>query len=259
MNDTVLRIHREKNFKTISCTAIDDRRLSWRAKGIHTYLVTRPDKWKFYSGIIVSLSSEGKDSVRSALKELKSAGYLRIIRANGKHGELTWKWDIAEIPTYTMSASAIDGSAIDGSAIDGKPAPINKKYRNSKDDNIENKSSGTAASSTPSVSDTPRSKKRIPLEQQEWIQIYLPIWKAKFGDTAHFTAKSANALGKLDREHGPELVAPQLKAYLAQTEAMFVNLWRFYEAFGSWARSTDSRVDPALLPSDKPVTVRTFN
>ena len=55
--------------------------LSWRAKGIYTWIRSTPSSHKFNKGelidILRGLGKEGVDSIRSALKELESAGLIQ--------------------------------------------------------------------------------------------------------------------------------------------------------------------------------------
>jgi hypothetical protein len=103
-NGSILRTHRNKNYKNISCTAIDDKELSFRAKGIHTYLITRPDNWKFNKTQIQEMSSEGRDAFHTAMEELKNRGYLRITPRKNTEGNFTgYYWDISEEPSLGNS------------------------------------------------------------------------------------------------------------------------------------------------------------
>ena len=52
--------------------------LSYRAKGILGYMLSRPDNWKFNKTDLVRRSIEGRDAVYKAIDELKEQGYLHI-------------------------------------------------------------------------------------------------------------------------------------------------------------------------------------
>ena len=60
----------EGNFTILNNTCIRDERLSLKAKGLHTYLMSLPSGWKLYKSELVHHSTDGIDSVNSALKEL---------------------------------------------------------------------------------------------------------------------------------------------------------------------------------------------
>jgi hypothetical protein len=99
MADSVLRVARNSNFKTISLIAVNDPRLSWKAKGLHTYLVSRPDGWKFHKFDLEARSSDGRSSLSTAMGELQAAGYLRVEPGRGEGGRLAgWVWTVYEEP-----------------------------------------------------------------------------------------------------------------------------------------------------------------
>lgn len=97
--DVVLRVSRNRNFKTISLLAVHDDRLSWKAKGLHTYLVSRPDGWKFNRTDLERRSLDGRDSVLTGLKELRGAGYLETEEDRAGDGTFTGLfWVVYEQP-----------------------------------------------------------------------------------------------------------------------------------------------------------------
>ncbi len=74
---SVIRIKHQKNFVTIqSNTVLSYKKLSWKAKGIWAYCMTRPDDWVFHVSQLISMSEDGQRSVYGGLKELEDNGYL---------------------------------------------------------------------------------------------------------------------------------------------------------------------------------------
>ena len=57
------------NFTILDNTCIRDRRLSLKAKGLHTYFMSLPRDWKLYKSELVNHFKDGIDSVNSAIKE----------------------------------------------------------------------------------------------------------------------------------------------------------------------------------------------
>ncbi len=64
-----------------------DKRLSWKAKGLYLYLVSRPDGWDYYVQDIINRSKDGKDAVKSGLKELEEYGYLKREKVQNEKGQ----------------------------------------------------------------------------------------------------------------------------------------------------------------------------
>lgn len=77
--------HLNKNYKTIDLRPLYDDRLSWQAKGLHTYLISRPKNWKTNKQDLINRSKNGRDAVTAMIKELKECGYLFIIQIPGNN------------------------------------------------------------------------------------------------------------------------------------------------------------------------------
>jgi hypothetical protein len=73
---SIFRVQKSKNYSVISNTFIFDDKLSWKAKGIMTYFLARPDDWEFYMIEVAKNATDGKDSLRKGIKELEEAGYI---------------------------------------------------------------------------------------------------------------------------------------------------------------------------------------
>ena len=82
---------RRDNFTIVSNTIVRDHRLSWKARGLLIYLLSQPDHWRASSAHLASISPEGIHAVRTGLKELEAAGYLRRARHQRPNG--TWQTD----------------------------------------------------------------------------------------------------------------------------------------------------------------------
>ena len=78
--------HRKDNFTILDNTCIRDSNLSWKAKGVHTYLMSLPDDWKIHISEIVNHSCDGKAALYSAIQMLEHYGYIKKIRNRKKNG-----------------------------------------------------------------------------------------------------------------------------------------------------------------------------
>lgn len=68
---------KKDSFTILDTTCIRDSRLSMKAKGLHTYLMSLPQNWKINLSELKTHFSDGKDSINSAIKELISFGYIK--------------------------------------------------------------------------------------------------------------------------------------------------------------------------------------
>lgn len=78
---------------------LDSPHLSWRAKGLLAYLLARPDDWQVREADLVAHATDGRDSVRAALRQLKFSGYIVRSQAKAKSGRFKGaQWDVHERP-----------------------------------------------------------------------------------------------------------------------------------------------------------------
>lgn len=92
-----LKVIRNQKYTTVNLTAVEDRCLSWKAKGLHLYLLSRPDAWELRYNDLVTRSKGSIYSIRSAIKELVSAGYLKIVRKRASTGRWEGReWIVSE-------------------------------------------------------------------------------------------------------------------------------------------------------------------
>ncbi|GGM16325.1 hypothetical protein [Deinococcus aerophilus] len=78
----IIRVVKTGGFTVLDNTAANDERLSFKAVGIHTYLMTKPDDWQVYGSHLAKTHKDGRDAVYAGLKELEECGYLirRVLR-----------------------------------------------------------------------------------------------------------------------------------------------------------------------------------
>jgi len=83
---SIIRITKQKNFSIISNIPLNDTTISFKAKGIWAYLMSKPDDWQVYVSQLVKAGIDGKSAIYSGIKELIKAGYMEktVIRKNGK-------------------------------------------------------------------------------------------------------------------------------------------------------------------------------
>ena len=60
----------DEYYRTINLVAMFMDDLSWKAKGLHYYIRTRPKGWKIWINDLINKSTDGETSVRAGIKEL---------------------------------------------------------------------------------------------------------------------------------------------------------------------------------------------
>jgi hypothetical protein len=67
-------------FTIVANQVIENPHLSWRARGLLVYLLSRPDDWECRTEHLARISKDGIHTVRSILRELEDARYLTRTR-----------------------------------------------------------------------------------------------------------------------------------------------------------------------------------
>lgn len=99
--ENIIRVNKKDNpFAQIDKVAIQDKRLSWKARGILCYLLSKPNDWKVILQDLINQSEkDGDSSVRAGIKELRNLGYMRLDRIKDKSGKVDhWEYTVYEKP-----------------------------------------------------------------------------------------------------------------------------------------------------------------
>jgi hypothetical protein len=99
MTQTIRRAARRHRFVIVDQTAVEDTRLSWAARGLLAYLLSRPDDWKVLVNDLKKRGNLGRDGVYALLRELRGAGYVRFERNRDAQGRMRGgTYIVSEIP-----------------------------------------------------------------------------------------------------------------------------------------------------------------
>ena len=135
----VIRVEHNENYTTMSNYHLRDRRLSLRAMGLMSKMLSLPDDWDYTVNGLSSICREGRDAVRKALQELEKAGYLvrEQTRAGGCFGSNDYTLfehplasPLTENPS-TVKPSTVNPSTENPSTdspLTGNPTQLNNEY-----------------------------------------------------------------------------------------------------------------------------------
>jgi hypothetical protein len=88
-----------KNFTVLDNALILDQRLSWKALGLLTYLLSLPPNFRLYLSFLGKLRPTKRDATRTGLRELEDAGYLSITVERDPSGRfLSTAWYVSDLP-----------------------------------------------------------------------------------------------------------------------------------------------------------------
>lgn len=84
----LLRNETQNNFTIIGNYILQNKDVSLKAIGMYAKIASLPDRWKFTEAGLVAICRDGKDAVKSALKELEDLNLLYRFRAREENGTL---------------------------------------------------------------------------------------------------------------------------------------------------------------------------
>ena len=112
MEMAVFRVHKNENYTVLSNYHFKERKMSLKAKGLLSLMLSLPEGWDYSAAGLVTLSKDGKDSVNAALKELEKFGYLRRTQSLKEGGKFDgYNYEIYEQPSDAAKAAAAEKAA----------------------------------------------------------------------------------------------------------------------------------------------------
>lgn len=112
----------------MSNTHLKDKRLSLKAIGLLSVVLGLPDDWHYTVNGLVGIVKDGKDSVESAIKELKKNGYLRVekIYPNENSNRIQYQYTFFENP-QGVGFQGVENQGVENQGVEN---PYTYKYTN---------------------------------------------------------------------------------------------------------------------------------
>jgi hypothetical protein len=115
----IVRVVKRSHFTMISNVPLNDSRLSWEARGLLAWLVSKPNTWIVNREAIARQGRTGRDKVSRMLAELTANGYLVRNRHRNNDGQFRWESIVYEEP---IDQCNVDGS-VDSSSKESAENP----------------------------------------------------------------------------------------------------------------------------------------
>jgi hypothetical protein len=90
---------RGSKFARIDNSVLQNPSLSFRARGLLAYVLSMPKTWLHSAERFSAKSPDGESSIRSALLELRKAGYAKLAPVRDKNGTVRNRWEFRESPS----------------------------------------------------------------------------------------------------------------------------------------------------------------
>ena len=221
----IVRESRRERFTVVSNAALEDSRLSFQAKGLLVYLLSKPDGWRVSREHLATVGTNGISSVRAILTELEECGYLSRVRKAGEHGHFTWESIIHENPLPSAENPPMVNPPME------KPPVVNRTLVNTERVKKDVVKTEVVFSSFASPSDSPTNKaddsniqvigkkSPKPLTPKAWQAVQEAMQSEPKPPTLN-AIRAAQRYSELTKSEGIDLaVAAQTEATAAQAEA----------------------------------------
>lgn len=100
-NGSRIRVLKDGNFTVMKNYHLRDKTLSLKAKGLLSVVLSLPSNWDYSIAGLVAILKENETAVNSALKELKSHGFLKVVKhmpSDTKSGRIEYEYLFTEEP-----------------------------------------------------------------------------------------------------------------------------------------------------------------
>ncbi|MFD6860059.1 replication protein [Rhodococcus sp. NPDC060090] len=117
------------NFTILSNALINDERLSFRARAVLIWLLSKPHDWSIRSDAIARQSPrEGREAIRTAMRELAEHGYLVREKIQDERGRWSTIQTVYEEPLISGNPTPDPKprKSASGDAADGEPGALTK-------------------------------------------------------------------------------------------------------------------------------------
>ena len=105
----VFRVVKTKNYTMMSNQHLKDKRLTLKAKGLMSVMLSLPENWDYTLRGLSAISREGVDAISEAVKELERSGYVIRNRKRDERGRLSGTEYLIYEDCHMNSQPAQDG------------------------------------------------------------------------------------------------------------------------------------------------------
>lgn len=213
----------EAGYLVLSKDCLEDPNLSWKAKGLHAYLISLPSNWFINIADLANRSTDGRIATARAVDELIEAGYITREQTRDENGRVGKSiYEAYEVPYQRMKEIpyteeefrfkfAVRTKTAHGFPAHGKPATT-KETKNTKDTSQE------------------ASENEVKI--RGWNKMVYGLWVSKMGGPPN--KGGLQPIKEVCMMHGLDAVRKALEYYLAHEDKRFASLRSFASKFGMW-------------------------
>ena len=127
---TIFRVEKNPDnpFVMIDRRSIENPKLSWKAKGLLAYLLSRPDDWVVRFRDLAKRAPDGAHTIRVAMKELRAAGHVEVVTERQGGRIVNWIYKIHEVPDVEFQQVEIQ--EVEKQQVENRTFNKNKSTKN---------------------------------------------------------------------------------------------------------------------------------
>lgn len=140
---SVIRVNKTKNYSVMSNYHFKDKRISLKAKGLLSQMLSLPNDWNYSISGLIAINKENETAIKSALDELKENNYLTITKLTPdktKSGRLEYIYDIYETPKQDSEKQGVENLGVENQGQLNTNDKVSNNY-NANNNNKINKES----------------------------------------------------------------------------------------------------------------------
>lgn len=137
----IFRTHKNQNYTVMSNYHLKDKNMSLKAKGLLSVMLSLPDDWDYSLAGLIAICKENETAVKSALKELKDFGYIRIDKLmpnETESGRIEYVYNVFEQPQMKQEhkKQELENQPLENQPIENH-VQLNTKKQNTKELNTK--------------------------------------------------------------------------------------------------------------------------
>ena len=228
----VFRVERTSDYTVMSNYHLRDKRLSLKAKGLLSQMLSLPEDWDYTLAGLCYINRESKDAIRTAIRELEQAGYIRRRQTTDSGGKFAGnEYTIYERPQEPLSGEPSSEKPASGNPTTEKPIAENPTKQNIDRQNTDQQSTDSIpfrAAAPPEPKRTETSLAERMEEYRDLIRdnIQYPLLVAQNPDDAdlideivELMTETVCARRKTTRVCGADFPAEVVKSQLLKLDA----------------------------------------
>ena len=127
---SIFRVEKKENYVVLDKGFLNDKRLSWQAKGLLAYMLSLPNDWVFNINDLKNRSRNGRDATKNIIKELQEFGYIIKEQTKEKGKFSNNRYIVLEHPVLPLTENPLTENPSTESPLTENPSLLNNKELN---------------------------------------------------------------------------------------------------------------------------------